>query len=92
MADPLPKSLTADQWNLVASNVVSGSIHKLQGIPSQYLQTYRVVSLGNPDPVTEDQGVPMFLDHPIVEPIGHSEAINVFIWPKRKPGKVMVYV
>jgi hypothetical protein len=92
MADPnFPVNIPANTWTKVASNVTSGFLFKKRaGI--RYLQTYRVISLGNPDPTLVDEGVAMFQGSSITEQISSSEPIDVWVYCDGADGVLRVDV
>jgi hypothetical protein len=76
-------------WVKVATNVVSGWIHKMEKRAS-YLQTYRLT--GEVAPINEDEGVKMFLDFADKEQIKSSVPIDVYVWSRGHDGKLRVDV
>lgn len=77
MANPqYPVNLVKGQWNLVATAVQTGIIHK-KLLDCDYYQTYRLT--GGAAPTTIDEGVLIF-DKSLTEPISNSVAIDVYIW------------
>jgi hypothetical protein len=88
MPNPEFKEIPADGWELVATNVIAGQIHKARSISGQYLQTY--VLTGEDAPEGRDKGVPAFIGT-YTEPIMASEGIDVYIWADQD-GRVRVDV
>lgn len=88
MPNPEFKDIPEEQWELVATNVVSGQVHKARSISGQYLQTY-VIS-GDDAPEERDEGVPAFIESD-TEQIMASQGIDVYIWADN-PGRVRVDV
>jgi len=77
MTDPdYPVALTAGQWNKVATDVLTGIIHRKSG--GAYVQTYRLT--GTPAPTDYDEGAGIFVEHPEYEEIKATSAIDVYIW------------
>lgn len=88
MADPLPVTCTKDQWTLVAQNVVTGMLWRMEKTAS-YFQTYRMTGGTAPSGTTE--AVPIFRDgEPDFEEISGNQAIDVYIYCKVANGKVRV--
>lgn len=90
MANPSIVACPTGVWTIVATNVVTGNIHRLKTI-SKYLQTYRLT--GESAPVNLSEAVPMF-EGPDkrIEQIQSNQAIDVYIWCKRVAGSVRVDV
>lgn len=82
MPDPINVEIIAEQWNKITGGVpegiTSGQVYKRK-TTKNYFWTYRVVSLGEPDPVNFEEGKPMFIDGPYM-PISFSEPSHVFVW------------
>ena len=85
MANPVIVQITANTWNLVASNVTAGQIHRIDKRPTGHLQTYRMT--GNPAPTSVLEGVPCFVGTDS-EPIQAAAAIDVYIWPHSSDGVI----
>ena len=85
MANPLVVNINTEWvWQKVATSVTSGNIYRLT-TDVDYYQTYRLTGVAAPSNPTlgtlQDEAVRMFgIDNP--EPIGHSEAIDVYILVK----------
>jgi hypothetical protein len=90
MADPVIVAIPTGDWVKVATNVLTGQIHRKKN-NVVYKQTYR--QTGQPAPlITElDEGVPLFADGP-AEAIIANEGIDVYIWAIDKNGEVRVDV
>lgn len=77
MANPVWVDCISGQWIKVATAVTSGVVHKHETIAAQYLQTYKLTGEAAPTLITE--GVRAF-EGKLIEEIGHSVAIDVYIW------------
>lgn len=76
MNDPqYPVNLIAGQWNLVATSVTTGLIHKKTDC--NYLQTFRLT--GGTAPTLISEGVLLFNLDDVAE-ISATEPIDVYIW------------
>lgn len=77
MASPVyPVNITAGQWNLIATNVTSGTVFRKS--PCLHYQTYRAT--GESAPTNFDEGEQMF-QNLNYEPIKHPSGIDVYVWP-----------
>lgn len=89
MGNPIyPVLCPKDQWTLVAENVVTGQIHRKSEKPSIYFHTYRLT--GEAAPTTIDEGIKLFMNSVISEPITASSGIDVYIWTTEEDGVVRV--
>ena len=88
MADPATVACPANVWTKVATDILTGQIHK-KLTRTVYLQTYR--ETGNPDPTLQSEGVPAFPDGPSEE-ISSNVPIDVWIFAVGKAGSVRVDV
>jgi hypothetical protein len=85
MADPVVKTLNADEWTLVLENATTGIIHIRDELPKLYLHTFRTT--GSPAPVDDVDAVRIY---------GHAAELNtddfvdVYIKAVGAPGKVRV--
>lgn len=84
MADPVIVECPVDEWTLVATNVLSGTVKIVKTDPDAYYETYRMT--GNPAPTDLTDGFPFreLLD------ISDGLGIDVYIWPKGAAGRVRV--
>jgi hypothetical protein len=89
MADPALVSLPADTWTIVATNVTSGQIKKMDSKPNLYLETYRMT--GNDGPVGISEGALMFMGGNS-ETISASAGIDVYVMSVGNDGTVRVDV
>lgn len=89
MANPVATSIVKGAWRLVATNVTSGIIHKLDVSPSRYLQTYRLT--GEAAPTDINEGAILF-ENGSSESIESSDPIDVYVWAKDADGSVRVDV
>lgn len=89
MADPAPTTITKDGWRLVATNVFTGTIHRISYSAPVYKQTYR--ETGGTVPTLESEGVLMFGDSNSEE-IKSSFGIDVYIYCAKHDGKIRVDV
>lgn len=80
----------ANAWTPVATNVTSGTIHKVSASPAIYLQAF--VATGDAAPVGRDLGVAAFKDSRLNSTAGisHSSPIDVYIWADGAAGEVRV--
>lgn len=85
MANPVFVECLADTWTKVATNVVSGQLHKASKDPERYLQTYR--QTGDVAPTLESEGVPAFVNSD-TEEISAGEGIDVYIYAVSNTGNV----
>ena len=85
MANPVVVAIPEGAWKKVATNVLTGLIHKLSTLPDTYLQTYRVTA--DPAPTLQSEGALAF-EHSHTEQISSSVAIDVYIWATGKDGSV----
>jgi hypothetical protein len=87
MANPETISLTADTWEMVARNVTSGQVKKLDTRPNMYLETYRMT--GDDGPIDLSEGVPCFIGR-YNEEISAAAGIDVYMMAVGHNGKVRV--
>ena len=87
MANPAIVAAAADQWNLIASGVTNGQVHRKDTSPSVYLQTYR--SAGDPAPTDKSEGVQVFVAGDQAD-IAATSAIDVYLYPVGSDGAVRV--
>lgn len=86
MANPEVKTLTKDSITKIATNVITGQIHRL--VPrASYLYTYR--ETGDPAPTVETEFINMFDDSSTAQ-ISSSSGIDIYVVCKRKDGAVRV--
>jgi len=76
MTAPARVECAADTWVLVAENVTSGQLHRLEKSPNLYLQTY--VDTGDAAPTDDNTAVPVFVGGESVI-ISNVSAIDVYI-------------
>jgi hypothetical protein len=92
MANPEFKDLPKDVFTKItpAGGVTTGQVHRIEKLPKKYLQTYKLTGETAPanDPAL---GVPLF-QQGISEQISSSAAIDVYIMPIGKDGRVRVDV
>lgn len=88
MENPVTVNCPAGQWTLVAENVTSGYIRKLNEQPYAYLSTYRLT--GEAAPTDKSEGIVIFRDLEINEKISASQGIDVYLYPITSAGKVRV--
>ncbi|MGW8256931.1 MAG: hypothetical protein ACWGMZ_05550 [Thermoguttaceae bacterium] len=86
MANPVFVDCPANAWTLVAANITSGQLWRANTRP-RYYQTYRMA--GDPAPVDISEGSTMFVEADN-EIISSSDAIDVYIFAKRRDGRVRV--
>ncbi|MCK5612880.1 hypothetical protein KAR91_63995 [Candidatus Pacearchaeota archaeon] len=87
MPDPEVKTITADQWNLVAENVTTGFIHLMDTKTRIYRQTYRLTGEAAPTAGDRAEGVKMNFPG---ESISHNAGIDIYIWCDTDDGEVRV--
>jgi len=88
MADPVKVDIPANQWTLVASNVVGGVISIKKWQPSRYYQTYKMT--GNPAPTGDyniDTSVETLKREITIQGLG---AIDVYMYCIDFDGEVVV--
>ena len=85
MADPVIENLTADTWTKVATNKTSGQVHILNGLPRNYIHTYR--DTGGAAPTLASEGVSF---KGITEEIVASTGIDVYVMALNAAGSVRV--
>ena len=88
MPDPTIVAIAANTWEKVATDVLTGQVHKKQ-TRTVYLQTYR--ETGGSAPTLQSEGVPAFPDGPSEE-INSNVPIDVYIFAIGKAGSVRVDV
>ena len=88
MANPVIINCPANEWVKIATNVVSGQIHKKTEAPQEYLYTYR--ETGDPEPTDKEEGVLLFIGNVVSEIIKNSSGIDIYIYPVTSAGKVRV--
>lgn len=75
---PTWPSLTEGQWNLAASNVTSGTLHRLK---SEFTFWRTFVATGAAAPLDAIKGKsPKIFEKDNVEKISNADAIDVYIW------------
>jgi hypothetical protein len=89
MADPARITCNADEWTIVATNVTSGQVNRLNKKPNLYLQTYRMTGNAAPTDITE--GVPVFVDSESEE-IASAAGIDVYIMAVGQDGEIRIDV
>lgn len=87
MANPVVIDIPAGAWTKVATNVLSGTIHKINDVPTKYLQTFR--DTGDPAPTTDADGAELFSDTTYAT-ISNKAYIDVYVWAVTRAGKVRV--
>lgn len=87
MANPVFVTCPVDNWKKVATNVMSGTLHKVDTSPYGYLQTYRLT--GAASPTTKTEGVPAF-EKSRKEPIASDVYIDVYLYSLVDEGRVRV--
>jgi hypothetical protein len=87
MANPVFINLPANTWTIVATNVVTGVIRRADPSP-KYLHTYR--DTGGTAPTDRAEGLPVFIENPDFETINSNTAIDVYLYPVSKAGRVRV--
>ncbi len=88
MSNPVLIDCPAETWTKVATGVLTGNIYRVKTNPRVYLQTVR--DTGEPAPTNLSEGVPMFKDYPNREEVSSNVAIDIYIYPRNKAGKVRV--
>ena len=86
-ADPVEVTCPANQWQIVATNVLTGMIHKLSLSPNVYRMVTRPTGGAAP---TDDTGAWLAFGKDIREEISDSAAIDVYIKAVRVDGEVSV--
>lgn len=81
MANPTNPILTEGQWNIVATNVVTGFIHRLKS-NFTYWGTYKLTGEAAPANTEEarDKSPKMFEGNNNPEEIKSNQAIDVYVW------------
>jgi len=87
MANPIFVDCVKNTWTKVATNVITGLIHKVDLTPYEYLQTYR--DTGDPAPALKSDGVPAF-ENKRSEVISSVAGIDVYLYPIIDNGRVRV--
>jgi len=87
MANPIFVDCVKNTWTKVATNVITGLIHKFDPTPYEYLQTYR--ETGDPAPTLRSDGVVAFEDSKS-EVISAIAGIDVYLYPIIDNGRVRV--
>ena len=87
MADPVFVNIPAGEWTKIATNVVTGQVHKVLSIPV-YMQTYRLTGGGAPTLLTD--GVLAFANGAVTDQVSASAAIDVYLWCVGSAGRVRV--
>lgn len=87
MADPVIVACPEGEWTKVATNAITGNIHRKSLKPGRYLQTYRDTAGVAPTLVSE--GVPIFTGVDS-ESIAAVSGIDVYIWPVGAAGSVRI--
>ena len=85
MPNPVTINLTANTWELVATDVTGGYAKKLSNNPAKYVETYRLT--GQPAPTDRTEGAEMFVNtnkDKIESPVG----IDCYIMAIGADGKV----
>ena len=92
MANPELIRCPKNQWTKIATNVVSGQIHKKTEKPQEYLSTFRETGDPGPENTEEgkEEGVPIFIDNIVSEEIKNSTGIDIYIYPVTDDGLVRV--
>jgi len=87
-----PEVITCNKgvWNLVATGVTAGVIHKLDNAPGKYLQTFRLT--GEAAPTLKSEGALLFGYQEKLEVIRNDSPIDVYVWPINAAGRVRVDV
>ncbi|MCK4817431.1 hypothetical protein KA005_16795 [bacterium] len=85
MANPVVVAIPEGAWKKVATNVLTGLIHKLSTSPNTYLQTYRLT--GVTAPTLQSEGALAF-ENSHTENISATEAIDVYLWTTGKDGSI----
>ena len=75
---PTWPSLTEGQWNLVATDVTSGTLHRLKS-EFTFWRTYVATGAAAPLAAIKDKSPKIFQDSS-VEKISNADAIDVYIW------------
>lgn len=88
MANPVIIDCTKDVWTKVATDVVTGQVHKKSEVPQLYLHTYRLT--GETAPALKTEGVEIFIHENLSENISALAGIDVYIMPIGEDGKVRV--
>jgi len=86
-SDPLIVVCAKNAWTKVATDVISGSVHKKSYEPQEYLQTYRVT--GNAAPTVLTDGIWAFKNNE-PEAISATSGIDVYIYALTSAGSVRV--
>lgn len=88
MSNPVFYDTPKNQWTKIATNVISGTVHKLKN--SSYMQTYRLT--GAAAPTLASDGVKMFQENSFQESISHPQGIDVYVYCKILDGRVRIDV
>lgn len=88
MANPVLIDIDEGKWNLIATGVTTGMVHRKSEEPNLYFQTYRLT--GEAAPTTLDEGIKLFINSVISEPISAVAAVDVYVWPVGSNGRVRV--
>lgn len=89
MADPVFVDCTEDEWTKVATNITTGQIHKANEEPFSYLHTYRIS--GDPPPSGGfEEGIMIFLNNELSEPISFISGIDLYIFCVKVDGRVRI--
>lgn len=89
MANPVFIDCPEDIWTKVAENITTGQIHKVKEAPFSYLHTYRT-SGDPPPPGGFEEGIKVFIDDEISEPIAFSSGIDLYIFCVKADGRVRI--
>lgn len=85
MANPVTVQCIENTWTLVAENVTSGFIRKLNKAPRIYLSTYRTT--GGAVPTDRAEGVPIF-EIGSTEEITSAAGIDVYVMAIGADGEI----
>jgi hypothetical protein len=88
MANPLIVDCPKEVWTKVATDVVTGQVHKKSEEPELYLHTYRLT--GEAAPTIRTEGVEIFIYENLSENISALAGIDVYVMPIGEDGKVRV--
>ena len=90
MANPTVKTILANTWVKVATNVNVGNIKKMSRKPKKYLSTYRVT--GGSAPTELSNGDPIFVGFGNNQEVIEGSAIDVYVYAIGRNGKVRVSI
>ena len=87
MTNPIFVDCPAGEWTKVATNIISGQIHRVSLVPYGYLQSYK--DTGDAAPTLKSEGVVAF-EQSNLESILALSGIDVYLYPLLAAGRVRV--